>query len=210
MASNRLARKVKREQLFAALEKFVNVTDDLGEVDRFYQQWPELFPTLIFRMKPEEHPDVQADYYRLTLFFRDELRAVWSRKDKGGKVLMLLGLRNWCAQVPGLTGAVEEGARLQFSADWRTGHFVYQPVRDFQSAVYALWKESWRAKLCRRCSRYFIAGKPAQNFCSPECAGAAKRERNRGWWTSHGKDWRKERQSREEQSSRESGKEGSK
>jgi hypothetical protein len=49
---------------------------------------------------------------------------------------------------------------------WSSGKFEYftNEGADFQNALYYLLTESWRAKLCRRCQKYFIAEKAAQIF----------------------------------------------
>ena len=53
--------------------------------------------------------------------------------------------------------------------DWGSAKFTYTSSRDFQDAVYLLLSESWRAKVCRHCKKYFIADKGSQVYCSPAC-----------------------------------------
>jgi len=82
-------------------------------------------------------------------------------------------------------GAYE--ARYPFvGAVWATGDFDYSPLNDFQLAMYMLFRESWRAKVCPRCSQYFVADKPAQMYCSSACANAAHRAQALNYWRAEG------------------------
>lgn len=74
--------------------------------------------------------------------------------------------------------------------DWQRGEFHYEPRNNFQKAVHLLWRQSWRAKVCRRCRSYFVADKPAQLYCSVACFSEEKKERGRVWWREHGDEWR--------------------
>jgi hypothetical protein len=76
---------------------------------------------------------------------------------------------------------------------WGAGVFSYEPVNDFQRAVYQLFLESWRAKRCSLCSKYFIAEKSAQMYCSTACSGGRKLERARSWWNQKGSSERRAR-----------------
>lgn len=69
---------------------------------------------------------------------------------------------------------------------WRNGKFEYFGSNDFQRAVYLLLTESWRARVCRRCGRYFIADKAAQMFCSTPCSNQSKLEIGRRYWLEKG------------------------
>ena len=73
-----------------------------------------------------------------------------------------------------------------FSPSWPSGEFVYAPQNDFQATLFSLFRESWRAKICSQCERYFIAGKPAQMYCSLGCTKEIKRRRNLEWWHNEG------------------------
>lgn len=70
---------------------------------------------------------------------------------------------------------------------WGRLDFEYSPRGDFEAALWALIGESWRARLCGQCRRYFIADKPAQNYCSTRCYGEAKRGQKREWWRTVGR-----------------------
>lgn len=69
----------------------------------------------------------------------------------------------------------------QFSCDWQHGEITYQFETQFQEALYLLMRESWRAKVCPSCGKYFIADKPAQRHCSSACYGDMKRKRAMEW-----------------------------
>lgn len=83
-----------------------------------------------------------------------------------------------------------KGAYCAGSADvlpqWRPSQFEYVSSNDFQRAVYLLLRESWRARVCRRCGRYFIADKAAQMFCSTPCSNRSKLEIGRRYWHEKG------------------------
>lgn len=94
--------------------------------------------------------------------------------------------------VPEMAEAVEQIARAYpdcqpldlagVYASWKRGQFFYAPMNDFQRAFYALFRESWRAKVCPHCSLYFIAGKPSQVYCGVECSNTAHRANALKWW----------------------------
>src|ERR1022692_1460581 len=54
-------------------------------------------------------------------------------------------------------------------ADWQTSGIRCEFKTNFQNAIYSLMQESWRAKICPICRKYFVAGKSAQAYCSHEC-----------------------------------------
>lgn len=97
--------------------------------------------------------------------------------------------RHWSGEGDPLFGLTFRLARL--APNWGMGEFQYEPQNDFQRAVYLLWRQSWRAKVCRRCGKYFVADKPPQFYCSSKCYGEAKKDRGSKWWAEHGNDWRK-------------------
>jgi hypothetical protein len=70
--------------------------------------------------------------------------------------------------------------------DWRSGEIRYEFDPKFCQAVYLLMKESWRARVCQICKRYFVAAKPAQFYCSTKCYGEGKRRRALDWWRKEG------------------------
>jgi hypothetical protein len=146
--------------------------------------------------------------------FRDYLRRVWRcdfHRDDGstvdGRYLeYLLGLEIRYTVDPPLLDAVmpnqafrdswlvlhkqHDGAYCSSFAsvlpDWKSGKFEYVSANDFQSAVHLLLSESWRAKVCRRCGKYFVADKGAQVFCSTACSNQNRLEVGRRYWHEKG------------------------
>jgi hypothetical protein len=72
--------------------------------------------------------------------------------------------------VNGATGAI----------DWKFGCAL-------QQAVYELMQQRWRAMVCAECSKFFLADKTRQVFCSPACCGEARRKRALDYWNRKGK-----------------------
>lgn len=73
-----------------------------------------------------------------------------------------------------------------FLPDWNTGVVRFISQTDFQRAIWLLFGESWRAKVCPSCSAYFIAEKAAQLYCSIACSNAAHQSSALRWWRSKG------------------------
>jgi hypothetical protein len=170
--------------------------------------------------RPLEWPTGGQTLFRA---FRDYLRRLWRSdfyKDDGstvdGRYLeYLLGLESRYAVDPpaGFTDAVmpnqafrdgwmalsrgHQGVYLARPSSvlpqWRSSKFEYVSSNDFQKAVYLLLSESWRAKVCRRCGKYFIADKPAQMFCSTTCSNQSKLELGRRYWHDKGTTLREQR-----------------
>jgi hypothetical protein len=69
---------------------------------------------------------------------------------------------------------------------WKDSKFEYVGSNDFQKAAYQLFCQSWRARVCRKCSKYFIADKAAQMFCSIDCSNQNKLENDRRYWREKG------------------------
>ena len=85
------------------------------------------------------------------------------------------------------------GTMTPLAPSWSLGEFLYGPQNDFQTTLFGLFRESWRAKICSQCERYFIAGRPAQMYCSLSCTGEIKRRRNLDWWRKEGDRQRQEK-----------------
>jgi len=67
-------------------------------------------------------------------------------------------------------------------ARWPDGEFLITPQNDFQRAFYLLFRQSWRARSCPRCSMFFIARKPKQRFCGTACSAGNRLASKRKWW----------------------------
>jgi hypothetical protein len=76
---------------------------------------------------------------------------------------------------------------------WSPDSSKYQPDTPFRRAVYLLFRQSWRAKQCPVCGRYFVADKPRQRYCGSRCYGAAKRRRDLHYWRTVGTRRRQQR-----------------
>jgi hypothetical protein len=74
----------------------------------------------------------------------------------------------------------------QMMADWELGEFCYEASNDFQRAILLLFRNSWRARLCRKCKKPFIADKNPQMFCGTECSTSARKERDLKLWRQQG------------------------
>ena len=79
--------------------------------------------------------------------------------------------------------------------EWGTGtlRFDLHGATGFRQALYALFQQSWRAKVCPRCGKYFIADKPPRSYCSTKCYGEAKKGRDARYWRSVGSKLRQKR-----------------
>ena len=86
-----------------------------------------------------------------------------------------------------IAGAIPGSAGWAFPS-WPSGQFVYVPANPFQEALYLLFRESWRARICRSCQKFFVADKQQRQYCSSVCAGEAKKHHDLEWWhRTHGK-----------------------
>lgn len=62
----------------------------------------------------------------------------------------------------------------------------------FQTAVYYLMQERWRAKKCPWCTRYFVADKATRKYCSTKCSGERKQKQVLDYYHHGGKARRQE------------------
>ena len=86
-----------------------------------------------------------------------------------------------------IAGAIPASPGRAFPS-WPSGQFVYVPANPFQEALYLLFRESWRARICRACQKFFVADKQQRQYCSSVCAGEAKKRHDLEWWhRRHGK-----------------------
>lgn len=204
-----------RERLFAALEQFVNLGDSLPDLEKFREQWPDFFPPHVYDKTLES-----AQEGRFVSISGDSTRPITFAEyidvDEPNVTHFLCGYRNWLRQIwrdsesaqPEwlfwMLGVVRDNSSpfsevgeymplADSQLNWKTGHLEYKHSFEFQAALYALFTSSWRAKMCARCSRYFIAAKSAQRYCDPKCYQEVKRERGNEWWKREGRARRKSR-----------------
>ena len=187
----KLDRELRRDKrkLFEALQEFANMRPDKEGWDHFRMRWPNFFPKEEYdRVARGIKPSI-ADYP----YCLDQL---WIGADS--PIEILLGIdaapnrvdELWPEDV-WLAGVTSMQA--QFEVDWNEGVFRYRGVCDFQRALYLLFLESWKARVCEKCSAKFIARRVAQKYCSIECSGSMQRELKQKWWAEHGEKWRRQR-----------------
>lgn len=215
---DRLAPETKMV-LYNGLEGVVNVPDSESEYLEVARKCESFWPL------DTQDPEAgvirwDAAAHSVFLAFRDYLRKVWVSDRESlasGHLGLLLGLNlvfadqpekpYWSFQTISLNEAwaklretypdIGVGTRPVVSPHWGTRAFSYAPINDFQRAVYQLFLESWRAKTCSRCAKYFIAGKPGQIYCSTACSGGVKQARAREWWNREGAKRRTTRKNRQ-------------
>jgi len=206
---NRQAPETK-ELLFAGLEEFVNLGNSDQDFRTFADKYPNLWPFETQESEPQPRALRWITPARpVLLAFRDYLRKIWISDPEAHErayLRVLLGLdvrfadqpeiQFWSFQRRELHEAwdllrkvhpeIFIGVRPVVNPVWGLASFSYAPENDFQRAVYQLFLENWRAKVCPRCSKYFIAQKAAQIYCSTKCGGGVKRERSLEWWRREG------------------------
>jgi len=205
--SGRLARKEKA--LWDALAEFANLRGSrllsiqAEDVRQFRLKHPRFFPSDCYDVAegravwPGLAEGVGTSCFRA---YRRWLRDLWRGK---GRTLedprlldILLGLEpDHLSCLPG--GRESWLPRANATADWRTGTLNYEPSCDFQKALHELCREKWRAKVCGRCNKLFVADGPAQVYCGAECVAETERLRKLAWWHRFGNDWRAARAARQ-------------
>ncbi len=180
-----------RPKLFQALGEFANIRSDTEGWAHFRKRWPNFFP--------ESEYDKVARGQKPSIFdYPYWLDQIWMGGETDPYLHILLGIES--APEPANEGTLEDSwivglssIPAQFHPDWDEGVFRYQGACDFQRALYLLFLDSWRAKVCEKCSTKFIATRAAQKFCSTDCSEAMQREFRRRWWSEHGTAWRQKR-----------------
>jgi hypothetical protein len=76
---------------------------------------------------------------------------------------------------------------IQVKALWSHGDFAFVPENDFQRAMYILFRQSWRARICPRCQMFFVARRPKQMFCGTACSAGSRLSSKLKWWKRVGK-----------------------
>jgi hypothetical protein len=204
---NRLA-PAERKRFFRGLERFVNTGDSAEEYKALAKGWRGFWPRELLDRQGHSlawHDDCHA----LFLVFRNALRYGWTplpdavkrravsfllgiggeseTLEAGGTLLLpVRGLNEAWDKIRKHNPSGSDTSRPLLYPRWTTGEIAYVPGNDFQCALYLLFRESWRAKVCAKCSTYFVASKPAQLYCSTACSGGVKRERTLKWWRSVG------------------------
>lgn len=108
---------------------------------------------------------------------RDMLSLIWRRDEYSNDYLKVL----------------LAGSRVVF--DWGRSEIVYKPEDGFEQALYALFRNSSRAKVCENpdcLAPLFIASRKSERYCSEKCAHVFQGEWKRNWWKQKGSKLRKE------------------
>jgi hypothetical protein len=180
-----------RRSLLAALEEFANMRPDAKGWAHFRRRWPNFFPQ-------QEYEKLVAGLKPSIFDYPYWLHQIWI----GGETVPCFHILLGIDPNPALTEGAPEDAWFsglislppkRFLANWEDGNFDYEGGCDFQRALYLLFQESWRARVCEKCATRFIARRAAQKYCSKECVGTMQRELKRKWWGEHGETWRQQR-----------------
>lgn len=203
------------EWFLVGLERFVNTGDSLEHYSALQHAFPTFWP-LPLRDGNSKELSWVPEGHKLFLLYRDLLRRFWIRDpgtlQDGFQSSLLFGTvphETWEAIIDGTSRVASHmpllaalaplstlpgpiafpGAPLpiaHYSVNWNMGTIFYTSQLDFQRAVWCMFCQSWRAKVCPRCNTYFLAQKPAQLYCSTNCSSAVHRESSLGWWKKKG------------------------
>lgn len=201
-----------RESQLKALEAFANIGETLDDWKRFRLRCPGFFPQDLsewshgsapeWARKFQCHPKVKTLLKPPFLFYRDRLRAVWTRDDHDGINLKLLlgfeqevrdkGVLNY----PLMTGQpIDRDQQTTIGGlppgrpivDGVTGTINWEFGCAFQQCVYELMQQRRRAKVCRECGKFFLADKTRHIYCSWACFVVRKRKRSLDHWYRKGR-----------------------
>jgi hypothetical protein len=175
----------ERPTLFRGLEDFANVQPGPKAWSQFKRRWPKFFPKAEYDLAEQDAPHSVRDYPRL-------LNQIWLGNSES--LLPLLGIKAE-PQIPGEPSQASDVHIIpaQFFADWDEGVLHYRGMCQFQRALYLLFRDSWRARVCEKCGTRFIARRVAQKYCTTDCSDAVQRDLKRRWWAEHGETWRQKR-----------------
>ncbi len=180
-----------RSKLFRALGEFAIMGGDAESWQHFRRRWPEFFPAEEYESAISGVSPSIADYP----YWLDQ---IWRGGETDPYLEIMLGVRptpepdeNWPENAPATH--LRSIAPLEFALDWNTGRIRYRSACDFQRALYLLYRESWRARVCERCEALYIASRESQRYCSTDCSEEMQREVKRKWWAEHGREWREQR-----------------
>jgi hypothetical protein len=174
-----------RPRLFRALEEFANTRSDAQAWEHFQRRWPTFFPAAEY-----DRAKTSGDSVRN---YPEILDRVWRGYESGSVFALLgIGVEAWRPANEDPPPPIHR-IPAQFFANWDEGVFVYRGLSDFQNALYLLFLESWRARVCEHCGNKFIAKRAAQRYCTTDCSENMQRELKRTWWKEHGEKWRQRR-----------------
>jgi hypothetical protein len=193
----------ERGRLFEGLQAVANTGDSEQEYTTVAKRWPSFWP------RGSEELAWSSQLHTNFLFYRDNLRLLWrgsfsSKYQQLGAIAYLLGLTTSeeadtflqgpdallerlirSTNKPSSSGSVSSSQSIILPL-WGSMEFQFVSRGDFEAALWVLFRESWRARICGQCKHYFIADRPAQIYCSTRCNGEAKKEQRLAWWNKSG------------------------
>jgi hypothetical protein len=195
------------------LERFVNTGDSLEHYRALGKAFESFWPLPILDHEgrdlswaPEAHhlfllyrnlvrrfwtrdPEIFNDQFATQLLFgtvtSDEMQRIFSG-DLGADRRLETALAPLLKSYSGMQIRGGPASLARFRPDWSARSVDYVSQLDFQRAVWLFFRESWRAKVCPRCSTYFFVQKSAQLYCSLSCSSAAHRISSLRWWYEEG------------------------
>jgi hypothetical protein len=198
------AKTLAEHELIRGLVELANLRDDPAAFERFHKQW-HILADVYEETEGTHHIHETEIPSRFWLIFdrREGLRDIWKHEQGPAD-----SLKDFLVpedppeelRAKGYVGARDnESGQLwgsPFTLDWERSLIVYQPKTEFQRAVYALFRKSELAKVCRNpnCpAPFYVARKTTQRYCSDKCAEVFQQEWKRKWWAEHGEEWRTRR-----------------
>lgn len=185
-----------KEWFWTGLQRFINTGDSLLDYCDLSKAWPTFWPVNIeghdpdsggkgpvcFNWREEAHP--------LFVLYRNILRSLWARNSatstNGMFINVLFGLDLPIEAKKCFPKFEIKQATTSFYPEWGAGVIRFVSNTDFQRAIWLLFCEVWRAKICASCSSYFIAEKPAQTYCSVSCSTRVHQSISLKWWREKG------------------------
>ena len=188
-----------------------------GDTDawvQFRRRWPKFFPKWEYDLAVGEkaEPSLYEPYFFERMDGKEPstnisdypfyLNQIWMGGDSQPYLDIMFGIRP--TPTPDEVDIPEESAAVRmssippahYSLNWSEGTIRYEGGCDFQRALYLLFRESWRARICAGCEEAFIAKRPKQKYHSTDCSEAAIRSAKLKSWNKHGETWRQNQQSK--------------
>ena len=186
-----------KKWFWTGLERFINTGDSLQDYRALAKAWPTFWPVTLEGRDPSSPHAAPVrlnwcDEARpLFVFYRDILRSIWTRNPgtstNGTFINALFGLELPADQLKKcFPESTPTAAKTSFHPEWGAGVIRFVSNTNFQRAIWLLFCELWRAKVCPSCSAYFIAEKSAQNYCSISCSSRAHQSNSLKWWREKG------------------------
>ncbi len=207
-----------KDKLFEGLAAVANLSDDMADYRKLGLKYPDMWPMNIqdasgerlrWASKAFDLLRLYRDLLRLVWNWPRDPDDFHERNKKREALQILMGIwefhrvlneedipsdtpsskyrRVW-KQIQSHIPNSTLGSTARIFPSWPSGQFVYMEANPFQAAVYRLFRESWRARICRTCQKHFVADKQQRQYCSAACAGEGKRRIDLEWWhRTHGK-----------------------